>query len=57
MQKNIIGLKVKIIKKRKEEKNGGRKKKTGGGQGRKTPQNCKTSKQRQKFIMTIKKCD
>ena len=56
MQKNIIGLKVKIIKKRKEEKNGGRKKKTGGGQGRKTPQNYK-SQRRGRGLQQHKKCD
>ena len=51
MQKNIIGLNIEIIKKEKR-KDGERKKK--GGKKWKTPQNCKSPMQRQRFITTIK---
>ena len=51
MQKNIIGLKklkIKIIKKRKEKQKKKEKEK------KETPQNCKSPRQRHKFITTIK---
>ena len=47
MYKNIIGLKIKILKERKEKNRGRRKK-------RKTPQNFKVPVYKQRFITAIK---
>ena len=42
VEKIIIGIKIKIKKREKK---------------RKTPQNCKSPAQRQRFMTTVKKCD